>query len=275
MNSSNLKVISIALLTLLLSVVNVYATNNNKSIDKDILDLEQPTNDLRRKIRLGFTAPSTMHRQLLLTEDENATPGIDWGYDGAYYETDYADMYWLIENQFFTIQGTNVVNEDSNFPLGFHINNDGISTIGIDALENISDEFNLYLYDSELGIYHNLRDGGYDFFAEAGEYLERFELVFSIPQESSEALSVDENEIDKLKIYYNSDINTLTLNNPLGVTLKKLSIYNIAGQLVYVDSLNEASSKLNVQFNNQQSQGAYIVLIETDRGAVSKKVLFY
>ncbi len=255
----------------LLTVAHVYATNNI-GMCEDKLDLEQPTNDLRRKIRLGFTAPSTMHRQLLLTEDENATPGIDWGYDGAYLETDYADMYWLIEDQLFTIQGTNAVDESTNFPIGFHILNDGIATIGIDALENISDDFNLYLYDTELDTYHNLRNSAYEFYAEAGEYLDRFVLAFSTSEAS---LSIDENKIDKFKIYYDSHINTLTLSNPFSITLRKLSVYNIAGQLIHTDVLNEASLKLNVQFSNRPSQGTYIVLIETDTGTVSKKVLFY
>jgi hypothetical protein len=80
-----------------------------------------------------------MHRQLLLTEDENASNGIDWGYDGEYYETEYDDMYWLIEGGLFTIQGTDIIDESSNFTIGFHTNHSGLNTIRIDVLENIGD----------------------------------------------------------------------------------------------------------------------------------------
>ncbi|MFC0605046.1 T9SS type A sorting domain-containing protein [Winogradskyella pulchriflava] len=278
MKVSNLK---LTITTVLVSLVfigksfaNTTVVNENVSISQENSSFSIP-NDNRRKIRLGFTAPSTMHRQLLLTEDANATSGIDWGYDGEYYETEYDDMYWLIEGQLFTIQGTNIVDETSNFPLGFHINDSGLNTIGIDALENISDEFNLYLLDKDLGVYHNLRDSAYEFHADAGEYLERFALVFNVPVESSSVLPTNENDESDIKIYYKSPLNILVLNNLSDLTLKELSIYNIAGQLVYNYALNETSARQEIQFNNQPIKGTYIVLIETDDGTVSKKTILY
>lgn len=249
--------------------------NSNASLESTYSLNENTPDDNRRKIRLGFTAPNSMHRQLLLTEDENATSGIDWGYDGEYYATEYDDMYWLIEGELFTIQGTNVVDEYSSFPIGFHTNDSGINTINIDALENFSEDFKLFIFDSELEVYHNLRDGEYEFYADAGEDLDRFDLVFEQPQENSESLSIDENELESFKVYYNSTSNTLTLNNPTNVTLKGLTIYNVAGQLIHNHLLNGTSSKEEIQFNNQPATGTYIVLIETELGAVSKKVLLY
>jgi hypothetical protein len=253
-------------------VVSGISFANNSSIQENSLSQNTPT-DNRRKIRLGFTAPSTMHRQLLLTEDANATPGIDWGYDGAYYETEYDDMYWLIEGQLFTIQGTNNLDEFSNFKLGFHTNDSGMNTIGIDALENISEDFKLYIYDNELDAYHNLRDGEYEFYADAGEHLDRFDLVFNNPEESS--LSIEDNELDSFKIYYNSGSNTLVLNNVSNATLKGLSIYNMAGQLVQNYTLNEGLRRQEIQFNSQPTSGTYIVLINTEQGTTSKKVVLH
>ncbi|WP_422107965.1 T9SS type A sorting domain-containing protein [Winogradskyella sp.] len=274
MYASILKIVHPSLLIFLFSAVNLYATSpiNEAEVTMEKEDL---ADDLRRKIRLGFTAPSTIHRQLLLTEDENASSGIDWGYDSEYLTTDYEDMYWLIEDQLFIIQGTDIIDEYSSFPLGFHTHNDGMSTIGIDGLENISEEFSLYLFDTELEIYHNLRANAYEFYAEAGEYLDRFALVFTLPQGYSETLSIDENERDSFKMHYDNGINTLIVNNPFSVTLKTISVYNLAGQLIHVQTLNEALIKLRIQFNNRPAQGTYIVLVETDTGTVSKKVLFY
>ncbi|WP_299116658.1 T9SS type A sorting domain-containing protein [uncultured Winogradskyella sp.] len=274
--------LKIAFTSALVSVVFIgtsFANNTSLHEVTELLNENSVTpntfDDSRRKIRIGFTAPNTLHRQLLLTEDENATSGIDWGYDAAYYATEYDDMYWLIEGQMFTIQGTNIVNEASNFPLGFHTNDNGLSTIGIDALENISNDFNLYLYDKELEVYHNLRDSDYQFYTEAGEYLDRFELVFTESQDSSASLSVEENEIEKFKFYYNSSTNILVLNNMSNATLKALSIYNIAGQLVYNYTLNLTSKRQEIKFNDQPVKGAYIVQIETEQGAVSKKILLH
>ena len=69
--------------------------------------------------------------------------------------------------------------------------------------------------------------------------------------------------------------NTLIVSNPFSITLKTLSVYNLAGQLIHAHTSGEISSKLKLQFNNAPAQGTYIVLIETPTGTVSKKVLFY
>lgn len=279
MKTSLLKYVLAAIFVSLVFVKESYASNNER---EDTFSLKETsssncnsTDDDRRKIRLGFTAPSTMHRQLLLTEDENASIGIDWGYDGAYLPTEYDDIYWLIEGQFFTIQGTNVLDETSNFPLGFHTNESGTSTIGIDALENFSEDFNLYLYDNELEVYHNLRDSDYQFYSDAGIYLNRFSMVFNLPAEHSEVLSIDENEISKFKIYYNDSSNTLILNNTSSLTLKGISIYNIAGQIVHNHVINGFSTRQEINFNNTPAKGTYIVLIETDKGSISKKAILF
>ncbi|MBV7268604.1 T9SS type A sorting domain-containing protein [Winogradskyella luteola] len=275
-------ILKIAFASVLISVVFIgksFANTNTLQYDICVSNknsaISNSYNDNRRKIRIGFTAPNTLHRQLLLTEDTNATSGIDWGYDGAYYVTEYDDMYWLIEGQMFTIQGTDIVDETSSFPLGFHTNTDGLSTIGIDGLENISEEFNIYLYDKELEVYHNLRESIYEFYADAGEYLDRFELVFTDSQQPSSSLSIKENEITNLEIYYSSTINALVLNNKSNTTLKGLSIYNTAGQLVYNYVLNESSTRQEIQFNNQLPTGIYIVLIETGHETFSQKMLIY
>jgi len=265
--------LKIVFTSVLFSVVfnGTLLANNNSTQENSSYD---SSDDDRRKIRIGFTAPSTMHRQLLLTEDFNATSGIDWGYDGEYYATEYDDMYWLIEDQLFTIQGTNLVDEYSNFPIGFHTNDDGMNTIKIDDLENISEEFNLFLFDKELEVYHNLRTSDYEFYADAGAYLDRFELVFKDPQEASQSLSVEENELMNFRFHYKSTTSTLVLNNTSNLILKGLSIYNIAGQLIYSYDLSETLTRQEIQFNNQPAQGTYIVLIETEKGTLSKKVLF-
>ena len=243
---------------------NAYSLNeNNSSVDN------------RRKIRLGFTGPSTMHRQLLLTEDVNATSGIDWGYDSAYFETGHDDIYWLIEGQFFIIQGTDVIEESSNFPLGFHTYTNGLNTIGIDALENFSDDFELYIFDKELEVYHNLSDGDYDFYADAGDHEDRFELVFTDPLASSSVLSVDENEKENFKIHYNGSSNTLIINNVSNAVLKSISIYNMAGQLVKNDLLNGNLTRREIQLNSQIAKSTYIVVLETELTTVSKKILLY
>ncbi len=49
--------------------------------------------DNRIKIRLGFTSVNNIHRQILVTVDENTTAGVDFGYDAENFENRQDDMY--------------------------------------------------------------------------------------------------------------------------------------------------------------------------------------
>lgn len=229
--------------------------------------LNNDPEDTRRKIRLGFTAQNTMHRQLLLTEDENATPGIDWAYDSEYYGNEPNDIYWLIEDEKFLIQGTNDISLTTTFPLGFHTDEDGINYIMIDGLENISETFNLFIYDTEINRYHDLREGYYEFYADAGEYLNRFELTFEIP----EVLNISDNELNEMNYYYANTKNTLRIENPNNLDLKQVLLYNSLGQLIFQSALNNASIQ-EINFNNK---GVYIVTVRTSYQTTSKKILVH
>ena len=104
-------------------------------------DVRNPasTEDLRMKFRIGFNSVNTIHRQLLLTIDENTTTGVDWGYDGKLNEDQIDDMYWILEDEKYNIQSVDTINKKSVFTLGIHTSKDGLNNISIDALEHIPD----------------------------------------------------------------------------------------------------------------------------------------
>ena len=258
--------------------------------------------DLRRKIRLGFTAPNTIHRQLLLTEDERATSGFDWGFDASYYDTNSDDMYWLIDNEKFIIQATNVFDETTTFALGFYIKEAGNSTIEIDGLENIDDDFEIYLYDKEEDLYHNLREGEYEFYSDLGEYLNRFELVFNNPdddndededsedddEDDDDSQDEDEDEDDdsddiqlsddekRIILYYRKNLESLVLKNTTDVKLDKLTIYGLEGELVLNKTFDDTNQNLehNIRLNSI-SKGVCIVILETEIERITKKIMVY
>ncbi len=239
--------------------------HNAIGVDEDINDDE----DLRPKLRLGFTAPNMLHRQLLLTVDENATEGIDWGYEGEYYETDWDDMYWLLEGQKFTIIGTNIIDETIVLPLGFHTNTNGDNIIKLDGLENFYEDLGIYIHDKELDKYHSLRERDYHFYADAGAYLDRFELVFSLPQQ---VLSDPENEFTTFDFFYSNANRNIVVKNPLNKKINHISLYNMTGQIVYnINSINTFGDQTHTVPN--LSTGTYIIALNTEAGMMTKKVL--
>ncbi|PIB32252.1 MAM protein [Gaetbulibacter sp. 5U11] len=226
--------------------------------------------DIRLKIRLGFNSVNTVHRQLLVTQDSNATSTYDWGYDGEAKTEQMDDMYWMISDNKYTIQGTDVIDHTTILPLGLHVDNDGINTITIDALENVPDDLDIYIYDNVTNIYHDLRQGDATLDLTTGAYLDRFDLRFS---QMSSLLSTEDFEIETtINYYYANSSNTIVINNPKLENVKTVSLYNILGQEIISFDEFESSDIIELK-TNKISTGTYILEIKTNEGKLSKKVL--
>lgn len=80
-------------------------------------------------------------------------------------------------------------------------------------------------------------------------------------------LSVQDFNIDSIiQVYPNPVVETLQVKIPQSLVLNAIKIYNLNGQLVLV----EKSNQMNV---NELSKGHYFVIIETNKGAIVKKII--
>ncbi|WP_396600567.1 LamG-like jellyroll fold domain-containing protein [Algibacter sp. R77976] len=242
-------------------------SNNTPHKNNNSNDKTSNSNDVRMKLRIGFNSVNKIQRQLLITIDENATIGRDWGYDSKYIDTQSDDMYWLINNEKFTIQGINEINEQTIIPLGMHSQTAGLNTIKIDDLENVSNEFEIYLHDKDLGIYQDLKKNQYETYIEAGQYLNRFEITFS----KNSTLDVEENENKQIEVYFSNEKNSIVVNNPASKYIKTVEMFNILGQSLFKFQINTSKTSLTYSAN-QIKAGNYILKIETEFGMISKKV---
>ncbi len=244
-----------------------FRSNASTVTSNDVTD----NNDLRKKIKLGFDSVGNYHRQLLLTIDENTTPDVDWGYDGTTYEYLEDDMFWKIDNNFYVIQASDNMNEDTSYPLIIYTSEDGNNTIKIDELVNIDTEQEIYLHDKELDFYHDLKEGDYEIFLNAGYYDSRFEIVF---KDQSQSLSIDDDIIneEKLDVRYSNSTDKVVLINPHGLEVKDIQIFNILGQ--HVVAIEDIKTGNFTEYNvGNLSSGPYIIKLNTVSGSVSKKVL--
>jgi len=66
---------------------------------------------------------------LLIGVDENTTNNFDLGYDGLIADTGSEDMFWMIQDAKFVIQGVPNFNTDQEFPLGIKIAKTGLARI--------------------------------------------------------------------------------------------------------------------------------------------------
>ncbi|WP_405570116.1 LamG-like jellyroll fold domain-containing protein [Winogradskyella sp. Asnod2-B02-A] len=240
---------------------NTTASQNNEAAEEE---------DLRMKFRIGFNSINTIRRQLLLTIDDNATPNEDWAYDGKLNETQIDDMYWVINDNAYIIQGSNEAEISTIYPLGIKTNMDGLNTIMLDDLENVPDAINIYLHDIALDIYHDLRASDYEIFLNAGEYLNRFEITFATPDQ---LLSIDDQVVNQIDVIYSNDIKKVVIVNPSQLEIKSMTLYNMLGQSVYNN--NTIAQRNYSEYNiNNLSVGTYIIKLQTQTGSlVTKKVL--
>ena len=207
----------------------------------------------------------------MLTIDENTTPDVDWGYDGASLEFLADDMFWKIDNGFYVIQASDNMNEDTSYPLIIYTSEDGNNTIKIDELVNIDTEQEIYLHDKELDFYHDLKEGDYEIFLNAGYYDSRFDIVF---KDQSQSLSIDDDIIneEKLDVRYSNSTDKVVLINPHGLEVKDIQIFNILGQ--HVVAIEDIKTGNFTEYNvGNLSSGPYIIKLNTVSGSVSKKVL--
>jgi len=230
--------------------------NNNQNIDS------------RLKLRIGYNSVNTIRRQLLVTADPNATSNIDWAYDGMNNESQIDDMYWLIENDKFVIQGIDAISQQTVLPLGIHTDDAGINSIVLDEIENAPEGFNVFVHDKELNIYHNIINSAYEIYLPAGEYLNRFEVTFS----NQDALSIKNEDLNKLDVHYSNVNESIIIINPTMQAIKSIEIANILGQTIKVFNNISNESYKEIEVKNLSS-GTYVLRLKTENGMVTKKVL--
>jgi hypothetical protein len=249
--------------------------------------------DIRPKFRIGFDAPKIDHRQLLLTVDQKASYGIDWGFDALMYQVLTDDMYWLLENKKYVIQAVDTLNCEKQISLGIQTLTGGVITIKIDKLENVSEELDVFLMDRETNILHDLRKSNYTTTLAAGEHHNRYSLAFKMKNGAadfdedavlvsedinielirvSEILVADGPEIAYPAIEFCLDrMNTsITIKNPKLVAMNKVVLYTILGQMVQSWETDTYTQNLNMP--NIPKPGVYVLQALTKNGRITKKI---
>ena len=120
-------------------------TGNSVFLRPEDNSREPEKTDTRARIRLDFKSPKKYNRQILVGVDSNTTSGFDLGYDAPLIENNVEDMYWMIGETEFMIQGVQDFNLDQVLPIGIKISEPGECTISVDELKNNHTGFKIYL----------------------------------------------------------------------------------------------------------------------------------
>ncbi|EIA07102.1 LamG-like jellyroll fold domain-containing protein [Flavobacterium frigoris] len=228
--------------------------------------------DTFKKLRLGFNSNNNYHRQVLIGfMNENATSGMDYGYDAYNFDTFPNDMYFLNGENKLVIQGEGFFDENAIYPIGVKADTPGNVKFMLDELENFDKNQNIFIYDNTDKSYHNIRNESFEVMIPKGENNNRFSLCFKDKKEKE----VKENKKPKnLKMSHLQGKNVFLIDNSSQETsLKKVTLYNMNGQLIATWDIEDQSLQ-NIQLPLKNlSSGVYIAKIHTSSGELSKKII--
>ena len=256
---------------------NVLFRNTNQSsvsiIDRSFDNSEDAIVDNNNfsKIRLGFNSVNNYHRQILLGfMNEFATEGFDLGYDATQLDSQPNDFYFAIPGLNLVIEGVDAFNTSKILPLTVKNGLVGNVQFTLDATENFDENQNIYIYDSETNIYHDIRSGNFAIDLPIGTFDTRFSLRFT-----NAALGVNDFDLNKeILVTFTNNDNMITINNNLlDATVQSVNLFNMLGQSIRTwDVKNNNQSKIQIPVNNV-STGTYIVKVHTSKGDISKKII--
>ncbi|SEP78438.1 Por secretion system C-terminal sorting domain-containing protein [Hyunsoonleella jejuensis] len=263
-----------------LSASNVTFNNSMRLITNDNSQFfkgkssKSNSSENENKLWINLSSDNGAANQILVSYLDGATNNND----GSFYDLkrpvstgNKALLYSFIENDNgkFAIQGkaSNSLDTDEVVKLGFKTSID-VATIYTLSIAQLQGDFlsnnSIYLKDNLTNTVHNLSDSDYSFTSDAGEFNERFEIVFSAAALSNDAFVLDANtikivQLDNETIQFTTEVSNFT----------SISIFDLLGRNLY-----DLKSETNTETYNLSSlkNSVYIASMELANGAtVSKK----
>ena len=209
-----------------------------------------------------------IHRQIGISFKEGNTFGYENGHDSYAYDIQPTDIYWeFFEDEGkYSIASVKSIDTDLEVPITFSIDNNQTVKLMVDETENI-EEYTIWLYDKITKTDYDLSNGNATLELLAGEYSDRFSIGFK-----SNLLSTISNDSNHLNFYFNSNDRVLRIDNPNDLSIEKIEILDLTGQVITSKSFNTTPTSLKT---NDISKGIYIAKLSTSQGVISKKIALY
>lgn len=216
-------------------------------------------------LRIGFEFPlenEIFHRQLAIGF-RGLTNNFENGFDAVMWDYKPTDIALKVQDSEapFVIVGIEDFNNNLQIPLKFKSDLDRTVTFKIDESNLNTDS---YLYDAFTDNYYILDKKGVSLAINAGNYDDRFFIVFK-----TQTLSLDITEIDENYFYNNNGILTIRMANE---NIENIKIYNAIGQQIKHNSKNINSKETIITTTNFKN-GLYFVKVKTEKKTISKKII--
>ncbi|GGG43992.1 HYR-like domain-containing protein [Bizionia arctica] len=229
--------------------------------------------ELIKRVRLNFTTPEGAIRPLLLafTPNNEATDGVDYGYDAKNADYFPSDMSFIIEDEKYVIQGVGQFNDDNIYPVTLDLGISGTIQIELTDLENFDNPIDVYVYDALLSTYSRINTVNYQIALDAGSHANRYFITFK----EDAILNIVDEEFSNVVVNFLNATSEIYINVPTSIDIKQVYLVNMLGQTVR--SWNATNAPLAHECKlpvSKISEGTYIIKVRTsDNKLINKKIV--
>lgn len=238
--------------------------DGNVSFDNAMRTTSVPLAPIGDKSRfwLNLSGTSGSYNQILVGYTAAATAGFDVSLDGRQFGTGTL-VSSLISDESMAIQARPAFDEEDVVALKFECGMAGNYTISIDHSDGVfATGQTIYLNDEVAGIQHDLSDGGYSFTSQAGSFDDRFTISYT------ENLGVPEHPQYDVVIFEKDDAIRILSEN---TTLDDVAVFDLRGRLlIHKTDIHGKEATIDA---NGMADGVVIVVVTTDKGKMSKKLI--
>lgn len=220
----------------------------------------------RHRIWLNLNQDENTLDQLMIGYMTAATNEVDLQIDGPYFGHEGSSLYNLIGENKFAIQGRALPFQTSDVVvLGFKSESAGKFSVLLSDFDGLfSDEsVGIFLKDKYLNIIHDLRESRYRFESDAGNFSDRFEVVY----ETEEMLNANELNAGSVKVYTNNQHAVVESQNKKIVSVE---LFDLSGKNIHSNKIINA----NVYRTPLIPKGVSVIKVTTEEEAVViKKII--
>jgi hypothetical protein len=231
-----------------------------------------PDNELERhRYWLDITNTQGAYKQILVGYMQNATNGIDRGFDSEVFEVgNVITMYSTLANKKLSIQGRTLpFDVEDTVPLGYKSTIAGTYTIALTAFDGLFAEGQeVYLEDTVLNVIHDLKAAAYTFATEAGAFDTRFILRYT----SDSTLQVGAPSFDANTVVVYKNLEGLHINSGM-VNMASVQLHDIQGRLLATRN-NIGATETHFTTLSPTQQVVLVTITSQEGVIVTKKVVY-
>jgi hypothetical protein len=205
--------------------------------------------------------------QMALVYSSTATLGLDFGRDGLQINSGTTALYTMVDGNKLTIQARPEFTNADVVTMGYKAAAAGQYTLSLHNKDGVfAQDQIVYVKDNMLGTTSNITDGEYAFTSEAGTFNDRFEIVYTTTALGTQSPELSANSIVVFKQGSAINITSGTAQ------INTINVFDVRGRMLY--NQNNVNASATTIANLQAAQEVLIVEVITDRGTISKKIVY-